>query len=204
MKPLPIFLMWACLASLEAQAIPITYTASLSGASESPPVSSPGSGFTTVVYDPDLNQLTVDVSFTGLNGTVTVAHIHCCTGLPLTGNAGVATAVPSFPGFPGGGTSGTYTHIFDLMDPSSFNPAFVTSSGGTAAGAEAALAAGLAAHTAYLNIHTSFAGSGEIRGFLQAVPELDATSGPAALALLGGVLALARERRSSRYEPDRP
>lgn len=203
MKLLPIFLMWACLASLEAQAIPITYTASLSGASESPPVPSPGSGFTTVVIDPDAHTLFVDVSFTGLNGTVTVAHIHCCTGLPLTGNAGVATAVPSFPGFPAGVTSGTYDQVFDLTLASSFNPAFVTANGGTAAGAEAALAAGLAAQTAYLNIHTSFAGSGEIRGFLQAVPELDATSGTTAIALLGGVLALARERRSSRYDPDR-
>ena len=54
------------------------------------------------------------------------------------------------------------------------------------AGAEAALLTGLDEGRAYFNIHTSEFGSGEIRGFLQTVPE------PTTVALLGaGLLGLA-------------
>jgi hypothetical protein len=42
----------------------------------------------------------------------------------------------------------------------------VTANGGTTAGAEAALLAGLEAGQAYLNIHTTMFPGGEIRGFL--------------------------------------
>jgi hypothetical protein len=60
---------------------------------------------------------------------------------------------------------------FDLTMASSYNPAFVTAEGGTVAGAEAALEAGLLAGETYINIHTSAFPGGEIRGFLAAVPE---------------------------------
>ena len=50
---------------------------------------------------------------------------------------------------------------------SSYNPAFVTAHGGTVAGAEADLLAGLKAGQAYLNIHSSTFPGGEIRGFLR-------------------------------------
>jgi hypothetical protein len=66
-----------------------------------------------------------------------------------------------------------------------FLSAFITAHGGTVPGAEAALAASLADGTAYLNIHTTVVPGGEIRGFLQSVPE------PSGLILLGiGSLAL--------------
>jgi len=65
-----------------------------------------------------------------------------------------------------------------LTDPSIYAASFVTSFGGdTAAGAEAALIAGMTNGTAYFNIHTTTYPGGEIRGFLQQVPE------PATLAL---------------------
>jgi hypothetical protein len=66
-----------------------------------------------------------------------------------------------------GGNSGNYDHTFDLRDAGSWNKAFITAHGGTPAGAEAALLAGLAADKAYLNIHSKpVFGGGEIRGFL--------------------------------------
>ncbi len=173
----------ACLLPI-AQAAPIVYFAELSGPSESPPVASPGTGWALVTIDTVAHILSVDTSFSGLMGTVTVAHIHCCTATPFTGTVGVATALPTFPGFPSGVTSGTYSNTFDTTLLSTFGAAFVTANGGTAAGAEAALAAGLASGRAYLNIHTNLYPGGEIRGFLAPVPE------PGTLALVGAALAV--------------
>jgi hypothetical protein len=82
--------------------------------------------------------------------------------------------------------------MFDLTQATSWNPAFVTANGGTTAGAEAALLAGLAADQAYLNIHTTNFGGGEIRGFLvAAAPE------PGTFLLAGAMLAgiLIRRRK---------
>jgi hypothetical protein len=100
----------------------------------------------------------------------------------------VATTTPTFAGFPLGVTSGTYSTTLNLTQASSYNPAFITANGGTTAGAEAALAAGFANGTTYLNIHTSAFPGGEIRAFLVAVaPALS----PIALAALSALLAIA-------------
>jgi hypothetical protein len=187
-----IVLLWTAGPS---QAVPITFVASLNGPSESPPNASPGTGSAIVVFDTVAHTLEVDVTFSGVLGTTTASHIHCCTAAPGVGTAGVATQTPSFTGFPLGVTSGTYTHTFDTSLTSTFNAPFVTANGGTAAGAEAALLAGALAGTEYLNIHTQVVPGGEIRGFLTRVPE------PSSLALLGaGLAALAgtawrRQRR---------
>jgi hypothetical protein len=163
-----------------SHAAPITFAFDLSGPAESPPNASPGTGHATVVLDEAANSLSVDVTFSGLLGNTTASHIHCCTDSPLTGTAMVATAVPTFPDFPLGVTEGSYSRTFDLTLASTYNPAFITAHGGTAATAEAALIAGMLAEKSYLNIHSTAFPSGEIRGFL--VPE------PASLVLLGSAL----------------
>jgi hypothetical protein len=145
---------------------PITYTARLNGPSEFPANASPGTGLARVVFDSIAHTLDVHVTFSGLLAPTTASHIHAATALPLTGTAGVATQVPSFAGFPLGVTSGTYDHTFDTSLASTWNPAFITASGGTPAAAEAAFGAALADRKAYLNIHSTVFPGGEIRGFL--------------------------------------
>src|SRR5207237_5216096 len=101
----------------------------------------------------------------------TASHIHCCTTIPFTGAAGVATTVPTFAGFPLGVTSGQYDNTLDMTLASSYNAPFLTANLGSTALAEAALLAGAFAGTEYLNVHTTSFLGGEIRGFLVAVPE---------------------------------
>jgi len=171
-------LVWSFV-SLPASADLILYSAVLSGPAEDPPNASPGTGSATVGFDPVAHTLSVSVSFEGLIGTVTNAHIHGPTTEPLTGVAGVATTTPTFVGFPSGVTSGDYDALFDTLNASTYNAAFVTNNGGTVEGAEAALGLALAEGRAYFNIHTSEFGGGEIRGFLTPVPE------PSGVMLLG-------------------
>jgi len=167
-----------------ADAIPITYVTTLSGANEIPPSGSLGTGSATVIVDSVANTMHVDVTFSGLGSGTTASHIHCCVQSPppaLLGNLLVATTTPTFTGFPLGVTFGDYHHDFDLTLASSYNPAFVTAENNSIPQAEASLLAALAAGTSYLNIHTTNFPGGEIRGFLvaAAVPE------PASLVLLG-------------------
>lgn len=169
-----------------------TFSAFLNAANESPVNNSPGVGLAIVTLNQFAFTMRVQVTFAGLTGPNTAAHIHCCLAVPFTGTAGVATVTPTFTGFPAG-TAGTYDNLFDMTQASSYNPAFVTANGGTVAGAYAALTNGLFTGRTYLNIHTAANGGGEIRGFLTAVPE------PSTYALLAsGLVALgvvARKRR---------
>ena len=181
--------------AMPAAAHEAVYTTSLNGLSEAPPNTSPGIGMATITIDFDLVTMRVQESFSGLLGDVTAAHIHCCTAIPETGTAGVATVTPTFTGFPSGVTAGTYDHTFDMTVASSYNPAFVTANGGNISGAFNTLVAGLAAGTAYSNIHTDVYPGGEIRGFLHAAPIPEPETYAMLLAGLAIISAVARRRR---------
>jgi CHRD domain len=184
-----------------ADAATTTLFANLTGALEVPPTGSPGTGTATILLDTTLNTMQVNVAFSGLGSGTTASHIHCCLASPfLTGvSVMVATTTPTFPGFPLGVTAGTYSMTFNLLDPATYNPAFITSGfnpGGTVQSAEAVFVAALLAGETYLNIHTTQFGGGEIRGFLAPVPL------PAALPLFAtglgalGMLGWRRKRKA--------
>jgi hypothetical protein len=144
MNALKLTLFAALLAAVPAFPATITYNVVLNGASESPANASAGTGIGTVAIDNVANTMALDITFSGLTGTVSASHIHCGTAVAGTGTSGVATTTPTFAGFPSGVT----------------------------AGAESFLLGGIAAGHAYWNIHTSTFAAGEIRGFLvAATPE---------------------------------
>lgn len=169
-------------AAMPAAAFSQFYATTLSGANENPANASFGSGAAVVTIDLALSTMRLQTTFAGLIGNVSAAHIHCCVTAP--GNVGVASQTPSFSGFPLGGTFGSYDNTFNMTLASSYNASFITANGGTPASAFTALVAGLDAGRSYLNIHSSFAPGGEIRGFLAPVPE------PESYAMLLSGLAL--------------
>jgi hypothetical protein len=187
---------WIALAFLGlALAVPaqaMIFTGSLTGTNEIPPNDSPGTGFVTVTMDLDLHTLRIEASFQDLLGTVTAAHIHCCTTDAMP-NVSPATQVPSFVNFPSGVMAGSYDMTFDTTQASTWNAAFVTANG-SVAGAETAFFDGMMDGNAYFNIHTTSFGGGEIRANLVPIPEPSTYALLlAGLAVVGGVAT--RRRR---------
>lgn len=189
--------MAAALAS-PVYAAPITYVATLDGASESPPNASTATGSTSVIVDATAHTLRIIASFSGLLGNSTAAHIHVING-PGDANTSdtlgpVATA-PLLPNFPLGVSSGTYDQTFDTTDPASYRANWITDSGGAIALAETALFQALADGRAYFNVHSNVFTAGEIRGFL-ALPEQVPEPATAALLVASLGLLAARIRRT--------
>jgi CHRD domain/Immunoglobulin domain len=166
--PVVALVLLACLATslIPARATVFQYSVIFNGASESPANSSPGTGTGTVTYNDATHSLQLQVVFGGLLGVTTASRIQAATALPFTGTAGVATTTPNFAGFPIGVSNGSFSNTLDLTLASSYNSTFVAANGGTTAGAEAALAAAMAAGKSYWNINSTAFPGGEIRSFL--------------------------------------
>lgn len=112
------------------------YEARLSGAQEVPPVTSAGSGQAELQWNRNSNVLSWKVTFTGLSGEVTGAHIHG----PASAGENAGVVIPFMTGM-----SGTITGQTNLTS---------------------AQALDLAAGRWYVNIHTAAFPGGEIRGQL--------------------------------------
>jgi hypothetical protein len=115
------------------------FTATLSGAQEVPAVASAGTGTGTVILNAAENQITVNLTFSGLTSNATMSHIH---GAAAPGaNAGIlfdfAAVTPA-------ATMGTIPQQTFAITPAQV----------------AELKAGLY----YFNVHTGNFGGGEIRG----------------------------------------
>jgi hypothetical protein len=122
-----------------SKAATTTFKADLKGSSEVPPTTSSGTGAATVTLDSATNKITWNVTFSGLTGPATAAHIHGPA--PVGKNAGVIVfLVPK--GQP------------------------VTSPIAGSATLTAAQVADMTSGQYYVNVHTAANPGGEIRGQL--------------------------------------
>lgn len=145
----------------------LMFMSTLDGLQETPPNASPGTGTgsatLTITQEfplPFIGQLSMNVNYSGLTGTMLVAHIHnAAAGAP----GGIVKDIHPFG--PGGAMSGSFVGVWTSSDAPQPLTQF--------------LADELRADRLYFNIHTTTFGGGEIRGQIVPVPE------PASLLLCG-------------------
>jgi hypothetical protein len=154
-----------------APAVAETFTATLSGAQEVPPVPTAGTGTAIVQLNEAETMITVDVSFSNLSSNANGAHIHDAppgvNGPIIFGLTGVPAA-----------TSGT-------VPQQSFS---IT----------AAQVAALRAGNYYVNVHSDLYPGGEIRGQLGPAPTAVRIVGAAAVRTPRGVLVRWRTANEAR------
>lgn len=139
----------------------ITYVANLAASNEvlangsSAGVVSSGTGTWTGTLNPSTNVLTWTMTFSGLTTNSTLSHIHAQA--PTSSTASVVLNFGTFPGstISLGGTSGTASGSINLSTA-------VPGTGLTISGDS--LLKAINAGQAYVNVHTTQYGAGEIRG----------------------------------------
>jgi hypothetical protein len=154
-----------CLSASASQALNLEFAINLDGLQETPPVATPATGTGSLFLDDVTGSYTISGTFQDLIGTSNNAHIHG----PAAIGAGPAGVIHGLT-FDFGVSSGTYSGANTFTAPQM-----------------ADLINGLY----YVNIHSSFAPGGEIRGQILLVPE----PGTGALVALG-IMGLAVRRRS--------
>lgn len=163
MKMLPLALVVATSACHGAI---IVIPVSLDGSQEVSPVTTTGTGTATVTVDDVLNTVEIMGSYTSMQSTVTMAHLHGFTG--PDSNAGVLFGLTI-----SGGTDGTFS-----------SPAVSRS---------AADIQQILAGQSYINVHSSGVPSGEIRGQVVPTPVPEPST---LLLVAGGMIGLLKRRRS--------
>ena len=162
--------------TVSASAGSITFTAVLSGAKETTPNSSTGTGAATVTLDDITGKGTITLGFTGLSAPVTGAHIHCCAAQGA--NASVIVPFDAFLTLTADKLSGSIALYAFTLTPAQID----------------AMKNGLT----YVNVHTSTNPGGEIRGQLTPIGAAPVPE-PGTLLLLGSglfsVAGLMRRRR---------
>lgn len=137
----------------------------LSGFKEDPPLSTPASGRFEMTIDEDRGEATYVLSYTGLEGTVTQAHVHFGTRFSTGGvsvwlceTAASPSPVASTPACPSSGTVEGTVEAADVVGPSAQ---------GIDAGQFGELLRAIEKETTYVNVHSTKYPGGEIRSSLE-------------------------------------